>query len=165
MPTTVIPAPPRGDVTITPTEERILTGFLSDVMYTAGRYDELGVVLRSPQPIQCPTPGQVSYRVTVTAGAPLLPIGIDYDRESAVDYLIAAAPVIKYGLIAGVVATAGYGIYSVIHSVVSWFDANGAAVVSGAVTVGVVVALVVLLSVLRGGGKGCAGLHCGGCKG
>jgi hypothetical protein len=164
MPTDLVPAPPRGSVTITPTEERILTGFLSDVMYTAGRYDELGVVLRTPQPIQCPTPGQVSYRITVTAGTPLLPIGIDYARESAVDYLIAAAPIIKYGLIAGAAATAGYGIYSVIHSVVAWFTVNGAALVSGVVAVGVVTTLLLLLGALRGG-KGCVGIHCGGCRG
>jgi hypothetical protein len=80
------------------------------------------------------------------------------------DYVIAAGPVVKYGLIAAAVVTAGYGIYSLIHSVVAWFTVNGAALVSGMVTIGVVTALLLLLSLLRGG-KGCVGIHCGGCRG
>lgn len=168
MPTNLIPTPPRDRTTVAPVETRDVTGWPADVMWTVGMYRETGALVRPPEMRPCATPGQETARVTLHAGTEVLPVGPGSSDGRGgwepMDYLIAGGPVVKYGLIAGAVTTAGYGIYSLIHSVVSWFTVNGAALVSGVVAVGVVTALLLLLGALRGE-KGCVGIHCGGCRG
>jgi hypothetical protein len=162
-PTPLIPAP-RG--TVAPVTTIDVTGSPADVMWTVGRYREMGALACPPETRPTIHPGEETARVRLVVGTPVLPVGPDDPmRYDAIDYLIAAAPIVKYGLITAAVVTAGYGIYSTVKPVVAWFDTNGAAMVSGVVSVVALLALVMLLAALRGGGKGCAGLHCGGCKG
>jgi hypothetical protein len=165
-PTQLIPTT-HQTTTITQIEERVLNGYLADVMYTAGRYQEMGVAVRAPEQLTPVTPGQVTYRVFVTPGAPTIPIGIpDGSQVEAIDYVIAAGPIVKYALIAGSASLGMYGLYRIIHGIGTWFGVHGAAVAEGTVGLGIVLALVMLLAMFRSG-KGCAGIpvHCGGCNG
>jgi hypothetical protein len=84
------------------------------------------------------------------------------------DYFIASLIVLRYLLFAGFGAIAlwiGYEIVMAFVGLADWLGTNGAAIASGLGGVLALVVLVMLLSLLGGRGGGCAGLHCGGCKG
>lgn len=167
MPPTHLTPTTHPTTTLTQIEERVLTGYLADVMYTSGRYQEMGVAVRTPEQLTPVTPGQVTYRVFVTPGAPTIPIGVpDGSRTDPIDYVIAAAPIVKYALIASGASLGMYGLYRIIHGIGTWFGVHSAGIVEGGLSVAGIVAVGMLLGMLRGG-KGCGGIpvHCGGCRG
>jgi hypothetical protein len=137
-------------------------------MWTIGRYREMGALVRPPEMRTAPHPGEETARVLLIAGSPVLPVGPgDPMRYDTIDYLIAAAPIVKYTLAAGIAGTVLYGIYAAVQGVLAWFDVHGAAIVSGGLSIAGVIALIMLLGMFRGGGKSCPGIisHCLGCKG
>lgn len=166
-PTPLVPATRPSTTTLTPVNTIDVTGSPADVMWTVGRYREMGALVRPPEMRPAPHPGVETARVRLLAGTPVLPVGPDTDRVryDTIDYLIAAAPIVKYGLVAAAVGTAGYGIYRMVAAAWAWFGVHGAAVVDTALGAGGLIGLLMLLGTLRGGGKGCPGIHCGGCSG
>lgn len=167
-PTPLVPATRGTRSTVAPVDTVDITGSPSDVMWTVGRYREMGALVRPPEMRPATTPGVETARVRLLVGTPVLPVGPDTDRihYDTIDYLIAAAPLVKYGLITAAAGIVGYGIYRMVTAVGAWLNIHGAAIVDTTLGIVGLAGLLLLLGLLRGG-KGCPGItsHCGGCRG
>jgi hypothetical protein len=143
-------------------------GHSADVLYTIARYQEMGALMNVER-LESLVPGQERARVHVLIGTPILPIGPEDGRErwEIGDYFIASLMVLRYLLYTTVTLTGlwvAYQMFLVVHAFLSWFGANSAMIASTITGILVLVVLMFLLSLLKGRG-GCAGIHCGGCKG
>lgn len=145
-----------------------LTGPLEAVLYSVGYVRRVGALVRVGDQIDHGD-GSVTVRVWHTLVVPLtLPqqLGDPVDMRNTrdwVDYLELGLRVMPWAIGLGVV---GVGWWAVARAL-SWFHVHSAAISTGIDGLLGLAALVVLLMLCgaRGGGRGCVGLHCGGCKG
>lgn len=139
-----------------------LVGSLSDVLYTVGRYREMGALVATEQLPATTTDGPVTARVRLLPGTPLLPVGPPDEREqwSTGDYVVAGLIALKYTLVAGVALTLMWGLYATVMAIGTWIGANTV------VIMGIFVALAMIpLVLILTGRRECVGIHCGGCQG
>jgi hypothetical protein len=146
-----------------------VVGRSADVLYTIARYQEMGALM-SVERLDPVVPGEERARIHLLVGTPILPVGPEYDREQweIGDYFIASLMVLRYLLYASLGGGALWVIYHIylgIAAVFDWFGVHSAVMASSITGIATLAVLVFLLALLKGGGKGCAGIHCGGCRG
>jgi hypothetical protein len=171
LPATTATLLPSG-ATVRPVQYQDLTGLQEDVLYAIGRAGRLGALVRA-EPVRENPDGTVTARVHATElitlpdapfalPGPAVPAddwvpGQPRERWETGDYVIAGLTACKYAVIGGI----AYLAYVGVSAVCAWIAVNSGAILGA---IGAVLAVMLLLATL-GGGKGCPGIHCGGCSG
>lgn len=167
--TDLAPYTPPTTVTTEPVKFLDMTGVSEDVLWAIGRASRMGQLVRIESHTESPD-GTIRARIAYTGETPQMPTALALPAGSTAppviderwhwdswDYFMAA---IRVGQVA-IAGTAVWLIYEAVLWVRDLLATYGAQILGG---IAAIVAVILLLALL-GGGKGCAGIHCGGCKG
>lgn len=155
--------------TVTPVQFMDLTGLQEDVLWAIGNASRRGTLVRAA-PKRSNADGTVTAEVHYVGEAPVLP-----SQVRAPLALEGPAEPIEQGrwdswdtfsacLLAGKVAIGGgiaYLVYLGAVAAFTWLSVHLTAILGA---IGAVLVVMLLLGAITGG-KGCPGLHCGGCRG